>query len=406
MGRLDVVVVRALDALAEHADQWNRLAYESPQQSPMLSWAWLSAYFEHRLLAGESWACVLAYDGDRLVGVLPLLVSPRRVLGLEHPVLRTPYDPHTISIEPLVAAGRAGEVVPVLVDAAARVLPGWSQLELERIPETSPVRAVLARGAAPFVFIEERRGVGAFLPVPPRFDEYRAGLSRNFRSNLNKARNKLRKLSDVQTTFLAGAEATAAHLPRLMAVEGAGWKGKAGTAIRESPDLIAFYTTLTRRLSQAGWLEWHFLEAEGKVLAGNLAVRLAHSLLVWKLGYDEAYARCSPGSLLFEDLIARACAAGDVDTIDLMTDWGWYDNWQMEKRETFDLYLYARRPSPLLLGYAPRRARAYLRASPSARAARDYLREAPAVRRARSYLEEAPAVRRARGYLQALRRSR
>lgn len=373
MGRLDVVVVRALDALAEHAAQWNRLAYESPQQSPMLSWAWISSYFEHRLLPGESWACVLAHDGDRLVGVLPLVVSPRRVPGLGGPVLRTPYDPHTISIEPVVAASRAGEVVPALVEAAARTLPGWFQLELERIPETSPVLAVLESGAAPGVFIKERRGVGAFLPVPPRFDEYRASLSRNFRNNLNKARNKLRKLSGAQTTFLAGTDATPAELPRLMAVEGAGWKGKAGTAIRESPDLIAFYTTLTRRLSQAGWLEWHFLEAEGKVLAGNLAVRLERSLLVWKLGYDEAYARYSPGSLLFEQLVERACLAGDVATIDLMTDWAWYDNWNMQKRQTFDLYLYARRPSPLLLGYAPRRARAYLRTSPTARAAWRYL---------------------------------
>lgn len=407
MGGLAVIVVRTLDVLAGHAEPWNRLASSSPQQAPMLSYAWMSAYFEHRLQPGESWFCLFAYDDSELVGVLPVVVSPRPggpLAGGARTVLRTPYDPHTISIAPLVAAGREFEVIPRLLDAAGETRRGWFCMEMERVPESSPVVAVLDAaghmaghaGGHGFV-IKELRSTGAYLPIRGEFGAYRDGLSRNFRNNLNKARNKLRKLAGVETRFLAGADATEAQLAQFAQVEAASWKGEAGTAIAASPALVAFYTTLTRRLSQAGWLEWHFLQAEGKTIAANLAIRLERSLLLWKLGYDHAYARCSPGSLLFEQLAERAFADGAIQEINLMTDWAWYDNWQMEKRRCFNLHLYPRRPAPLLLGYAPRRAKAYLRDSPTVQQARQYVRQAPAVQQARDYLASAPSVRRSLG---------
>lgn len=410
MGGLDVIVVRALDGLAAHAEPWNRLAFVSPQQAPMLSYAWISAYFEHRLQPGESWFCLLAYDGSDLAGVLPVVVSPRpglRLAGRTRTVLRTPYDPHTISIAPLVAAGRELEVIPRLLDMAGETERGWFCMEMERVPESSPVVALLdaggdASGRGPV--IKELRSTGAYLPIRGAFATYRDGLSRNFRNNLNKARNKLRKLGGVEMRFLTGAEATEAQLAEFAQVEAASWKGEAGTAIAASPELLAFYTTLTRRLSQAGWLEWHFLRAEGTSIAANLAVRLQRSLLLWKLGYDHAYARCSPGSLLFEALAERAFADGAIQEVNLMTDWAWYDNWQMEKRRCFNLHLYARRPAPLLLGYAPRRAKAYLRDSPTVQQARHYMRQTPAVQQARAYLASAPSVRRSLGLARGMAR--
>ena len=89
-----------------------------------------------------------------------------------------------------------------------------------------------------------------------------------------------------------------------------------------------FYATLTANLAALGWLEWHVLEAESRVLAANLAVRFARTIYIWKLGYDDEYRHYSPGALLLRHVTERACDS-DTNRIDLMTDYPWYSRWRM-----------------------------------------------------------------------------
>ena len=366
MGLIDVAIARSMSELDSHQAAWNRLSETSPQYAPMLSYPWIATYLEHRLLPDESWLCVFVYDGDELVGVLPLIESPRSRGPMSYRVLRTPHDLHTISVGPLVAAGRSHEVIAHLLTSAQRACPSHFHIEMQRLPSSSPLWSPLESPLHRILWQRRYRGVGAYLPVPADFGEFRAGLSRNFRNNLNKAGNKLRKRSDIQFHFMTGADASAAELPRFAAVEAASWKGNEGTAIQGSPDLMQFYRALTTRLAQAGWLEWHILEAEGTTLAANLAIRLGHVLLLWKLGYDEAHRRLSPGSLLMERLIERAVADDGLDEINLMTDQPWYDNWQMQKRTCYDLTIYPWRALPMVFGYGASRARERMRDSPTA----------------------------------------
>ena len=55
-----------------------------------------------------------------------------------------------------------------------------------------------------------------------------------------------------------------------------------------------------------GWLGWLFLSVDGKTIAAYMAMRCCRSLVLWKTGYDEAYAEYGPGSLVTERAIQRA----------------------------------------------------------------------------------------------------
>lgn len=377
--RFEVTVVGDLEALGRYAEQWDRLAAEAPRPAPMLSCAWVSAFLEHRVPEGQTWKCAFATDGDgNLLGVLPFLISTSKGWLFEHTVLRAPRDEHTGTGDLLVAEGREDEVAPALLRAALGSCRGPRYIEFDRIPENFGTLAAFEGGTSlPFPVTNEFRSVGAFLQVGDDFDGYRAGLSGNFRSNLNKAARKLEQLDGVSFEFLQGADAGPEHLSRFMRVEDASWKGREGTAIARSQELISFYETLTRHLAEAGWLQWHFLEADGKTIAGNLAIECGDTIVVWKLGYDEAYRKCSPGSLLFEALVRTATASRQCSEINLMTDMPWYDNWQMEKRRYFRLRVYPRRPAALLTAYLPRALALFAREIPGLR---------PAVRRVRGWL--------------------
>jgi len=165
---------------------------------------------------------------------------------------------------------------------------------------------------------------GSFVRVASTFEDFQSRLSDNFLGNLRKARNKLAKLPGVQTEFLTGEHATAEHFGRFAEVEASGWKGRKGTALGASPALVAFYTALSSRLAQEGWLEWHFLNGDGKTLAGHLGLRFGRSMVLLKIGYDEAYAKCGPGNLLFDHTVRRVFEHGDIDEINCLTDMPWH----------------------------------------------------------------------------------
>ena len=59
---------------------------------------------------------------------------------------------------------------------------------------------------------------------------------------------------------------------------------------------MAFYETLTRRLAQRGWLEWHTMEFDMEPVACHLAVRLGDAVTLPKIGYDETHARYAASS--------------------------------------------------------------------------------------------------------------
>ena len=364
---LELSVIRDHKRLAGIADQWRELMLEVPTMSPLSSYPWIAAHTEHRVAPAEQWFCAVAHYGSTLCGVLPVIMTPGPHFGGRFGTMRAPRDEHTSAIEPLIRPGYERRVLPALLGCAEAEAPTARFLELGRLPDTSTTLAAVRLGCARRPHTVTTTGVGAFLPIRGTFADYRKSLSGNFRSNLNKAGRKLAKLPGVKVEVLSGADAVPDHLSRFTVVEAAGWKGEAGTAIQCSPPLVAFYRTLVEHLWRFGLLEWHFLDADGTTIAGNLALRHGQRLTIWKLGYDETYKRCSPGSLLLERIVERAHEQGDIREIDLLTDHSWYDNWGMKRRDYCDARLYSWRAASMACGLAPDRARAALRAVPALR---------------------------------------
>lgn len=348
--KLQITAVQSFKELELHIDAWNQLAFAAPQQLPMSSYAWVSSYFEHYLEANESWVCLFAYNGNELVGVMPLVVKSRSLFGFKFALLGIRRSAQTCSIDVLAKEGQEHTVIPAMIDAAIAYYPHQIGFIFDRLPENSPTIDVL-ENLSGFTFVKEFDSVGAFLKIADNFAEFRASLSGNFRSNLNKASKKLHKLSNVKISFLNGNQATEEYLNQLIEVEAKSWKKDAGTAISDSPTDMKFFQNLTQRLSAAGFLEWQILEAEGKTIAVNFAVRLKRLILIWKLSYDPSYSKCSPGNILLEEALKLAYESEDIDEINLMTDHSWYDNWKMEKRRYYNIKLYQNKPIPLMFGH-------------------------------------------------------
>ncbi|MEH2012542.1 GNAT family N-acetyltransferase [Nostoc sp.] len=352
MEKLKVQIVENLEELKLHADSWNQLAFEAPQQLPMTSYAWISSYLEHYVKVDESWFCVFAYNDSELVGVLPLIVTPQRFFGFNFSFLVIRKSSQSCSLDIVAALGIENIVIPVLIDAAKQFCPHHLGMVFNRLPENSPTIAAL-EGMSDILLIKELDWMmGANLKITGCFDEYRETLSGNLRSTIKRSGKKLYQLEGVKTIFLKGSDATEKYLPQLIEVEAASWKGTKGSSIASSSIDISFFTNLTRRLSEAGWLEWQLLEVKGKTIAINLAIKLKRSIIIWKLAYDESYSKFSPGTILFEQVV-KSAYTDKVDEINLVSDFSWYDNWKMDKRPHYTIKVYSHQPISLMFGFLP-----------------------------------------------------
>lgn len=355
-GPARVEIATTVEALAPYADRWNQLALASPQRLPMLSHAWVASYFEHLIEPGAEWACLFAFDRDTLIGILPCQSCSGKLSGLAPIQLCTPASAHTRSVDLVLRAGLERPAADLLFQALAKLAPHWGQLDFTVIPIGSPTIDLAESGLFDATATVEQQWYGTYIPITGTYQEYLGSLSDKFSRNLRRLGNKIQQLESYGERFVAPGATEPEHLVQFLEVEASGWKAAEGTAIRQSPQLVRFYRALTARFANLGWLEYHFLEAEGKTIAGHLAVRLGRSLVLLKIGYDEAYSSYAPGNVLMAHTIERAFACGDVDEVNCLTDMPWNRNWNMQKRPYHSVTLHRTSLVPLLTGYLPARA--------------------------------------------------
>ena len=346
-----VSVAGTAQQLSSHAAAWNALALSSPEKQPMVSHAWVSSFVEHGIEPGQTWRCLFAYAGDDLIGVLPLIKGRRQIMGAR---LYAPVGANTRSGYALLRAGAEHRALSAMVAAVQDEEPTYLRIHMRGIREGAPLLS--ARRSPGFrvstvpAAMWRASARGSFLPVQGSYAAYEKGLPSNFRRNIRKASNRCERTHETVYQFRTGADAGAPELfDEFIQLEASGWKGTAGTAIQCTPRRVEFYSALTRRLSEMGCLEWHFLELDGTPVAGHLAIRFGRSLVLFKIAYDEKYARLGPGSLLFREAASRAFADEGLDEINCLTDRAWHRNWQMATANYSDMVITRDRPLPALV---------------------------------------------------------
>jgi hypothetical protein len=364
---MQTLIVKNFEALKPFADDWNRLCYEAPQHLPMLSYAWAVTYFEHFLDPGESWFCSIVLDENKLIGVLPVIITPIKRFGHNSMLFRSPTNLHSTCIDFLIKPGMESTVLPLIIKSLESITPKQLGLELRRISSQSPATDLLEKYVSDSFIIKEFSGRGSIIDTTGKFEDYRKSLSHNFSRNLTRFNTKLFDLPNVRVVYLAGAEADEKHIPTLLQVEAAGWKGKEGTAILCSKTLIAFYTALIKRLSELGWLEWHLLYTDDRPIAVHFAIKIGRSLILNKIGYDEEFSQFSPGNILLERTFKRAFESDDTDEINCLTNMPWHTNWAMTKRDYYDFWIYPKKPIPLFYGLMPAKMKQWGRHFPAAK---------------------------------------
>jgi Acetyltransferase (GNAT) domain len=155
---------------------------------------------------------------------------------------------------------------------------------------------------------------------------YESELRGQLRSSLRRCRRRLEEKGRLSLEIFDGKKWLEELLEEGFRVEGSGWKHAAGTSIYSNPATRVFYTKLAQWAAERGWLRLAFLRLSGVTMAFDYCLEYNRTHYMLKIGYDPAYAKFSPGSVLRQLMIARAFSEG-IATYELL---GGFEAWKRD----------------------------------------------------------------------------
>ncbi len=280
---------------------------------------------------GDRPETVIIRDGaGRLIGLAP--IAPLRGYSrLPAPYIATWMHKHCFFAAPLVRAGAERAFFRAFFDFADR---RGAFLRLRHLDAEGPLFAAAAAVAAETgrLVSPSARYQRAMLPGGWRTEAYlESALSGKKRKELRRQRARLSDAAPVRFESMSGGPDLDAWTDQFLALEAAGWKGREGGALASEPASAAFFRAMMKRAGAVGELHFCRLLAGERPAAMGVNLISRHSggaaVYAFKIAYDEALARFSPGVALeiemMSDLEAReavafidSCAQADHPMID------------------------------------------------------------------------------------------
>jgi hypothetical protein len=229
-----------------------------------------------------------------------------------------------------------GESADALGELAERLVAIGRPILLPRAPAGSPAIGALQTAVGRRGLVRVEAGSGhPTVELSEAWREPGGGLSKSRRSALRRSLRRAEQLGELSVDLLSPAPHEAGPLiEEAFAVEARSWKGAAGTALTQSPQLAGFFRRYAAEAAERGILRLEFLRVDGTAVAMQLGVEWQRRIWLLKIGYDESYAPASPGQLLLAESIADA-ARRELDGYELLgTAAKWTEPWAPQVAET------------------------------------------------------------------------
>lgn len=312
-------------AMETEIGAWNALAQRASEPNPFYeSWYLLPSL--HHLGSAECVEILRFERHGRLAGLLPIVRS-RRYYRWPMPNLTGWLHANAFLGTPLIERGAERAFWHALLEWADSSARTAMFLHLRAVPLDGPVHrgltAALGNRTSAIVHREER----ALLHSALSPDEYlEASLSGKKRKEIRRQWNRLAECGEVTVERLRGSDRLEDWTADFLALEAAGWKGSAGSALASQNATQGLFREALSGAAAHGRLERLALRLDGKPIAMLATFLTPPGAFSFKTAFDEDFARFSPGVLLQREYLnaltrpeiawTDSCAAEDHPMID------------------------------------------------------------------------------------------
>ncbi len=180
-----------------------------------------------------------------------------------------------------------------------------------------------------------------WLPINSSWEDFEKSISSQRRYTVRRARKRAEEMGQLEISVVTPDEhSVEQYLEELFRIEASGWKHREGTSLQMNCQLRKFFHHYSFALARQKKLQFGILRIGDRAVAAQLAVEFAGRYWVLKIGFDEEYARCSPGILLMHESIRYAFEKGLQAFEFLGSDEPWLRMWtdQVHQFATYRSY--------------------------------------------------------------------
>ena len=172
------------------------------------------------------------------------------------------------------------------------------------------------------------------------YQSFEKRISKNFRRNLKRAHNKLKKEKNERIRRVFEHRELHGIFEKFLDVEASGWKGSKGTAIKCDRNPMGYYRGLLQSFSEMGQVEVAYLGIDNQVVVALYILVIKNTAYFYKIGYNESKGYLSPGNLLIEWLLKNYYVEGRIKYVNLITDAPYMKKWVPESRKMCNYFCF------------------------------------------------------------------
>jgi CelD/BcsL family acetyltransferase involved in cellulose biosynthesis len=311
------------------AGEWDRLA-DHLGSEPFLRPGWIAAWWG---AFGRGTLRVFTTETHGgLTGVAPVV--------LDRGVVRSPSNAES-PVFGFVADGDPARrrLAEMLVSLDAR------RVDLLAVDSADLGLRALEREASARRWRTVRRSVllSPYVDTRGAWDAYESTVDAKVRSEVRRRTRRLGELGELWLDVADGSERVDTLLGEGFGLEQSGWKGEYGTAINSSRQTRRFYRDVARWGADRGWLRLAFLRLDDRPLAFDLCLETEGTHYLLKTGYDTAFHRFGPGTILRSMMLRRAFSE-PIDSYEFLgtvvgANNDWKREWASDHRERLRVHL-------------------------------------------------------------------
>lgn len=327
---LQLAVLRTPAELEAIGPEWRQLTAATADPSQTHEWQMAAASCLHQ---GERLRVLIVRDGAKLAAAAPLVETRRRGMAwLEMLGARVLHEPTGLPAD-------APDAQEALCEA---ILAQRMPAVLQRLDSQNTILATLAGAArGRSVLVKVSGGTCLRVDMTGTWQDFERHMPSSHLSNLKRRRRKMEEQGAVVVEYLTPEvdEVTAA-LRVAFEVEGRSWKGASGSAVLQRPDLWDFFVEVGRRFASLRQLEVRLLRVGGAIAASEVGILRGGRWWGLKIGYDQEWARFSPG----QQLVCEGIHSGFERHLAAYEFLGTAESWQRplassdSKQQTLVLY--------------------------------------------------------------------
>ncbi len=332
-----VRVIQSDAEFASLANEWEALQKDARSTSVFQTFDWQSLWWK-TYGPGRLLRLLLATEGERLVGILPLYIQTVPTMRFSVRILRPigiGADTSPDDLGPVLAASCEERVAQALARAVIQ-LPGWDVLQLSDMlpdcPFMAAIRAEIGRQGLPLLTGRSERI--AYLDLPSTWEGWLEKLSRDRRWRIRSLRKKLYAAHPTRFLVWSDPNTLDAVIDRLVFLHNKRWNAVGEVHGFATPEYVEFHRAVMHACLRHDRLRLYCLEVAGQIVAMYYFYQFRNRVYLMQSGFDPDFSKLKPGQVLLHHIVEHAIGEGRSVLDFLRGDHRYKDELATGERET------------------------------------------------------------------------